>query len=108
MNLLSGVKDWFSLGIWLGVPIPRLHDIEHNFPGDENLQRRLSEVVITWINACPEKATWTTLVEALTEMGQRKTAQEVAEKRGLFTMHAILLNSVLFTSCFRNYSAWSL
>ena len=83
MNLLSGVKDWFSLGIWLGVPIPRLHDIEHNFPGEENLQRRLSEVVITWINACPKKATWTTPVEALTEMGRRKNAQKVAQKGGI-------------------------
>ena len=92
MNLLSGVKDWFSLGIWLGVPIPRLHDIEHNFPGEENLQRRLSEVVITWINACPEKATWTTLVEALTEMGRRKNAQEVAERTGL-----------LYFACYTTY-----
>ena len=40
------------------------------------------QVVMAWINTCPETATWTNLVEALTEVGRRKTAQEVAEKRG--------------------------
>ena len=40
------------------------------------------QVVTAWINTCPETATWTNLVEALTEVGRRKTAQEVAEKRG--------------------------
>ena len=46
MNLLSGVKDWFIFGTFLGIPTTRLHDIEHNYPGDENLQRRLAEVVL--------------------------------------------------------------
>ena len=40
------------------------------------------QVVTAWINTCPQTATWTNLVEALTEVGRRKTAQEVAEKRG--------------------------
>ena len=40
-------------------------------------------MVTAWINTCPETATWTNLVEALTEVGRRKTAQEVAEKRGM-------------------------
>lgn len=40
------------------------------------------QVVTAWINGCPEAATWTNLVEALTEVGRRKNAQEIAEKRG--------------------------
>ena len=47
MNLLSGVKDWFVFGTFLGIPTTRLHDIEHNYPGEENLQRRLTEVVLS-------------------------------------------------------------
>ena len=39
-------------------------------------------MLTAWINTCPETATWTNLVEALTEVGQRKTAQQVAETRG--------------------------
>ena len=47
MNLLSGVKDWFVFGTFLGIPTTQLHDIEHNYPGEENLQRRLTEVVLS-------------------------------------------------------------
>ena len=48
------------------------------------------QVVTAWINTCPETATWTNLVEALTEMGRRKTAQEVAEKRGnVLCIHSV-------------------
>ena len=39
-------------------------------------------MVTAWIDACPEGATWPNLVEALTEMGRRKNAKQVAEKRG--------------------------
>ena len=41
------------------------------------------QVVMAWINTCPESSTWSTLVEALNEVGHRKTAQEVAERRGM-------------------------
>jgi hypothetical protein len=83
MNLLSGIRkeDVFVFGTFLGVPETRLRDIEYNFSDDH--QRLLTEVVTAWINTCPETATWTNLVEALTEVGRRKTAQEVAEKRGI-------------------------
>ena len=37
---------------------------------------------MAWINMCPESSTWSTLVEALTEVGHRKVAHEVAERRG--------------------------
>ena len=47
MNLLSGLKDWFVFGTFLGIPTTRLHDIERNYPGEENLQRRLTEVVLS-------------------------------------------------------------
>ena len=40
------------------------------------------QVVMAWINMCPESSTWSTLVEALTEVGHRKVAHEVAERRG--------------------------
>ena len=42
----------------------------------------LLQVVTTWIDSYPEDATWPNLVEALTEMGQRKNAKLIAERRG--------------------------
>ena len=47
------------------------------------LRTSFMQVVMAWINACPESSTWSTLVEALNELGHRKTAQEVAERRGM-------------------------
>ena len=38
--------------------------------------------MFAWINRRSETATWSNLVEALTEVGQRKIAQEIAETRG--------------------------
>lgn len=45
------------------------------------------QVLEAWIERCPETSTWTNLVEALTEVGRRKDAQYVAEKRGIFPNH---------------------
>jgi hypothetical protein len=83
MNLLSGIRkeDVFVFGVFLGIPDSRLKDIEQNY--SDNHQRYLTEVVMAWINACPESSTWSTLVEALNEVGHRKSAQEVAERRGI-------------------------
>ena len=46
MNLLSGIsqKDVFVFGTFLGVPEPRLRDIEMNH--SDNHQRQLTEVYI--------------------------------------------------------------
>ena len=59
------------------------------------------QVVTTWINTCPQTATWTNLVEALTEVGRRKTAQEVAEKRGKALWSLMHGEPCVFYACFK-------
>ena len=45
MNLLSGIRreDVFVFGMFLGIPEPRLRDLELNY--SDNLQRLLAEVL---------------------------------------------------------------
>ena len=75
--LLIGTKEFKFIGV---VPDPHLR---------AKLCFLFVQVITAWINTCPEAATWKNLIEALTEMGQRKIAQEVAEKRGKIRIMAI-------------------
>jgi hypothetical protein len=86
MNLLSGIRkeDIFVFGTFLGVPEPSLRDIELNY--SNNPRRQLAEVVTAWINNCPETATWSTLVEALTEVGRRRLHRRWPRGEGLFCL----------------------
>ena len=74
---LEEVTDWFTLGVWLDVPTPRLTAIRNDHT-DTN-QCRL-EMLIAWSKQ--EVPTWRRVVCALGEIGMTKLAIAIAKKYG--------------------------
>ena len=74
---LHEVSDWISLGVYLGIKLPELKNIEANYP---TLQRRHIEMFEEWQNDMTP--TWSAVVKALVGMGKRHLASELAEKYG--------------------------
>ena len=74
---LQKVTDWFTLGVWLGVPTPLLKAISKDYT-DTN--RCILEMLITWSKQ--EVLTWPRVVYALGEMGMTELALALAEKYG--------------------------
>ena len=74
---LTLVADWHQLGIKLGLQPARLRQIEKDHPGDT--ERCKVEVVDVWLQSTPG-ASWRHIVTALTEMGNRSTAERVELK----------------------------
>lgn len=86
---VSEVNNWFLLGVFLDVPVPRLQQIELEY---SKISRRLPEVIIAWMELKAEEATWTTLVKALLSMGENRLATGIARKHGRFYTAVITLH----------------
>ena len=70
---------WYPLGIELGVKATKLSEIQANYPHDT--QRCKYEVLNLWLNnAQPTEVTWETLAQALEEIDESTTAQNLRRK----------------------------
>ena len=78
-ELTSITKDWFTLGIHLGVDIAELHSIEvqHSI----NLNRCKVEMFNTWIKGSQHASvSWESVAVALEELSEHKLADNIRDK----------------------------
>ena len=77
-ELLKHVKTtkWYELGLELKLDEDNLDYIEHDYRQDS--AEALRQVLKKWLKEC-ESPTWLTLVNALTEVGDRKKARDLQE-----------------------------
>ena len=75
---LQEVNDWVTLGLYLGIKMPKLEEIEADH---QKLARRRTQMLQEWqnINVTP---TWSAVVQALVEIGMRHLAYALAQKYG--------------------------
>ena len=70
------VGEWYRLGLELGVPVSTLETIKYNHPKD--VETCKGEMLQQWLKQpCPS---WFSLVEALNEIGLKRTANRISEK----------------------------
>ena len=78
LNELSTVTQWYLFGIYLGVDLTTLSEIEANY---RKVRECLTHTVAQWWrNVTP---TWSAVVNALMGIGREKLASQVAEKHGM-------------------------
>ena len=73
---LEPIKEWFTLGLYLGLKDDELSEIEadHHY-----LQRRKSEVLLKWLRK-GRNCTWRRVVEVLMQMGEMAVADTIKLK----------------------------
>ena len=74
---LHDVIDWKSLGLRLGMKLPRLETIKADCP---TLVERRIQMFSEWQKKV--SPTWSAVVQALDEIGERRLASKLAEKHG--------------------------
>ena len=74
---LQDVNDWVTLGLYLGIKMSKLEEIEENYP---KLARRRTQMLQEWHNNVTP--TWSAVVQALVGIGKRHLAYELAQKHG--------------------------
>ena len=72
------VKDWYTLGLYLGLKVKDLEVIESNSYVDKKTCVR--QMLIKWKDKCDQEATWEKIVIALRETENTRLAREVEEK----------------------------
>ena len=77
MHELQEVNDWVMLGLYLGIKMSRLEEIEEDYP---RLARRRTQMLQEWQNNVTP--TWSAVVQALVGIGMRRLASELAQKYG--------------------------
>ena len=90
---LYEVVDWIPLGLHLGIKQTELKIIEKNYPND--LKRRRTEMFEEWQKQVTP--TWSAVVQALDEIGERRLASELAQKHGWLRnveMHTLTLSAL--------------
>ena len=88
-NELKSVVDWFRLGLEIGVPLPKLKNIENalwRFP-----EKCLLEMLQCYMEMIVDK-TWLTIVQALASIGQGTLAIKIALKYGNTLKNACFLS----------------
>ena len=78
LSELDGMVDWFILGVYLGVPVGKLKDVEESY---RMPSRRRAEMVLLWSKE--EEPTWQRLVNSLVGAGERERARNLASKYGI-------------------------
>ena len=76
---LSDVVDWFTFGLYLGVPTSDLLRIERERPF--SIMERLSHMFDWWVKN-GEQPTWSAVVRALFGIRMKGLAQKIAIKYG--------------------------
>ena len=90
------MKDWYQLGMELGLPISKLEEIECNNPS--NVLRCKLLMLQEWQRRPTLKPSWCTLVDALHKMKENTVAESISQLFGelcLALMHLSLLDSYL-------------
>ena len=77
LSELDGMVDWFLLGVYLGVPVGKLMEVEEAYPKPS---RRRAEMIIVWSKQ--EEPSWQKLVTALVGAGESERAISLADKYG--------------------------
>ena len=77
LNVVASVRNWYSLGLNLGLGIFRLNQIERDYLADSN--RRMVEMLTYWLRYA-ENPTWKDVSDALSEMGEHIAALEIGRK----------------------------
>ena len=87
---LQEVNDWITLGLYLGIKMCKLEEIELDY---QKLGRCRTQMLEEWLkNTTP---TWSALVQALVGIGNRCLAYMLAQKHGW-----LKLNSDSYCNCF--------
>jgi len=73
---LEPIKEWFTLGLYLGLKDDKLREIDADH---HHLQRRKSEVLSRWLRKGHD-CTWRRVVEVLTQMGEMVVADTIKLK----------------------------
>ena len=77
-NELTGISDWFTLGLNLGVHYRLLKEVRSNYSVDGcGACRR--ETLVLWLQRAPN-ASWRDVVGALRQMGENAVAQRIEQK----------------------------
>ena len=74
---LQDVNDWVTLGLYLGIKMPRLEAIKVDCP---TLGERRTQLLNEWQNNVTP--TWSAVVQALVGIGMGRLASELAQKHG--------------------------
>ena len=75
--LESIVKNWFQLGMQLGLPVSKLEEIECNNPSNVLRCKRL--MLQEWQRRPTLKPSWCTLVDALYSIKENTAADEISQ-----------------------------
>ena len=78
---LKEVKDWFGLGVHLGLDSVILKSIDGR---NKNVEECMRDMLITYIDAYGIPS-WITIVKILKEMGEDGLAHELHERFGGWT-----------------------
>ena len=77
MRELQEVNDWITLGLYLGIKMSKLEEIEEDYP---KLARCRTQMLQEWQNNVTP--TWSDVIQALVGIGKRHLAYELAQKYG--------------------------
>lgn len=79
VKAVASVSDWRTLGLYLGLEQAVLTDIHttHHVEGLNTLKMVMFD---KWLKKCP-RASWDDLIEALTDIGEVTTADQVKASR---------------------------
>ena len=81
MHHLEGiVKDWYQLGVELGLPINKLDEIECN--NSSNVLRCKLSMLQEWQRQPTLKPSWCTLVDALHNMKENTVTERISQQLG--------------------------
>ena len=72
------VKNWFQLGMELGLPVSKLEEIEYNNPSNVLRCKRL--MLQEWQRQPTLKPSWYTLVDALCSIKENTTADKISQQ----------------------------
>ena len=71
------MRDWYCLGLCLGVPFAKLQSIKQDY---KYIEERKREVLLAWSDK--EKPTWLKVVNVLVDMRNISLANRIAQKYG--------------------------
>ena len=83
------VKNWFQLGMQLGLPMSKLEEIEYNNPSNVLRCKRL--MLQEWQRRPTLKPSWCTLVDALCSIKENTTADKISQQFSEFCFSLVLV-----------------
>ena len=72
------VKNWYQLGVELGLPMNKLNEIESN--NSSNVLRCKLSMLQEWQRQLTLKPSWCTLVDALCNMKENAVAERLSQQ----------------------------